>query len=235
MIISGKHEIEEAIQNEKPILKVIIPKNYHLPSRLFLMLRDQRIPIIQLQKSVFQKKYPDMDSMVALCDDITLSTLEEAASIPLGDYGRILLMEEIEDPQNAGAMFRSAACFGFHSVIITKHHSTLLGKGAMSASSGGIFQCKICRVNNMGSTIEYLKTNGFWIVGTDIRGEENPRLINYNSHIAVVMGNEKSGLKKKTLEKCDHLVRIPISEKNNSLNVSVAFGIIGYEIFTQEK
>jgi 23S rRNA (guanosine2251-2'-O)-methyltransferase len=234
MIISGKHEIEEAIQNEKPILKVITPKNYHLSNRLYQLFRDERIPVIQLQKSVFQKKYPDMDSIIALCDDVSLFSLEEAVAVEPGKYSRVLLMEEIEDPQNAGAMLRSAACFGFQSVCMTKHHSTLLGKGAMSASSGGIFQCKVARIHNIGHAIEYLKSIGYWIVGTDIRGNEEPKKINYNSHIAVIMGNEKNGLKKKTIEKCDHIVRIPISGKTNSLNVSVAFGIIGYEIFTQE-
>jgi len=235
MIISGKHEIEEAIKNGKPILKIVTPKNYHIPSSLFSVFREERIPIIQLQKAVFLKKYPSHDSIIALCDEISLLSMEEVAQSKENQYSRLLLMEEIEDPRNAGAMIRTATCFGFQGVLLTKHHSTLLGKGALSASSGGIFQCNIGRIHNIGHAIEYLKSIGYWIVGTDINGKESPESVNYSSHIAVIMGNEKKGLKKKTIEKCDHLIRIPMNANSNSLNVSVAFGIIGYTIFSSKK
>ena len=234
MIVSGKHEIEEALKNNTDILKIIIPKYYHVPSSLYEKILGQKIPVIQLEKKVFQKKYPGQELIIALCDDVPILSLEDVVRTDLNKYSRILVMEEIEDPQNAGAMMRSAACFGFQGVIITKRRSTLLSKGAMSASSGSMLQHKVARVNNIGNTIQYLKKVGYWIVGMDIHGKESPGDINYNSNIAVIMGNEENGLHKKTIEKCDHLVRIPIDESMNSLNVSVAFGIVGYEIFLND-
>ena len=183
---------------------------------------------------LFVKKYPKQDSIIALCDDVPLVSLEEVAKIKEGVYSRLLIMEEVEDPQNAGAMLRSAACFGFQGAVITKRRSTLLSKGAMSASSGSMLKNNIARVNNIGNTIQYLQKIGYWIVGMDIRGKESPRSVNYNSHIAVIMGNEENGLHKKTVEKCDHLVRIPIAENMNSLNVSVSFGVVGYEIYLND-
>lgn len=234
MIISGKHEIEEALKGDVDILKIVIPKYYHVPAALYQKIIEQKVPMLQIEKSVFNKKYPDQDSMIALCDDVPIVSLEEVSKTKEGVYSRLLIMEEIEDPQNAGAMLRSAACFGFQGAIITKRRSTLLSKGALSASSGTSLQNNVARVNNVGTTIQYLQKIGYWIVGMDIRGKESPGSINYNSNIAVIMGNEEKGLHKKTIEKCDHLVRIPIVENMNSLNVSVAFGVVGYEIYLSD-
>jgi 23S rRNA (guanosine2251-2'-O)-methyltransferase len=234
MIISGKHEIEEALKGNVDILKIVMPKHYHIPTALYTKIIEQKVPMLQIDRSVFIKKYPDQDSIIALCDDVPLVSLEEVAKAKEGVYSRLLIMEEIEDPQNAGAMLRSAACFGFQGAVITKRRSTLLSKGALSASSGSMLNNKIARVNNIGNTIQHLQKIGYWIVGMDIRGKESPRDINYNSNIAVIMGNEEKGLHKKTVEKCDHLVRIPIVDDMNSLNVSVAFGIVGYEIYLSD-
>jgi 23S rRNA (guanosine2251-2'-O)-methyltransferase len=146
----------------------------------------------------------------------------------------IVLLDEITDPHNFGAIIRSAACLGADGIIIPRHNSAEVNHTVFKTSSGAVKHIPIAQETNLTNSILYLKKNGFWIVGTDIKASKTLFEADLKMPIGLVIGNEGVGLRKRTLENCDFLVRIPMAGKMNSLNASVSAGIFLYEIFRQK-
>lgn len=147
----------------------------------------------------------------------------------------ILILDSIQDTHNVGAILRTAECSGVNGVLVTKHNSAPINETVVKTSAGASEHVKICQVNNLSQTIKELKDNGFWIVGSSLEGSKPYTEIDYKMPIAVIVGNEEKGIKKLTAENCDFLVNIPMKGKIQSLNVSVATGILLFEILRQRK
>ena len=145
-------------------------------------------------------------------------------------YPLILILDSIQDTHNVGAILRTADCSGVNGIIITKHNSAPINETVVKTSAGATEHVKICQVNNLVQTIKELKDNGFWIVGSTLEGSKPYTEVDYKIPIAVIVGNEEKGIKKLTAENCDFLVHIPMKGKIQSLNVSVATGILLFEI-----
>lgn len=148
-------------------------------------------------------------------------------------YPLILILDSIQDTHNVGAILRSADCSGVDGVIITKHNSAPINETVVKTSAGASEHVKIAQINNLVQTIEELKQNGFWIVGSYLEGAKNYTTVDYKIPIAVIVGNEEKGIRKLTADKCDHLIKIPMKGKIQSLNVSVATGVLLFEILRQ--
>ena len=148
-------------------------------------------------------------------------------------YPLILILDSIQDTHNVGAILRTADCSGVSGIIITKHNSAPINETVVKTSAGATEHVKICQVNNLVQTIKELKDNGFWIVGSSLEGSKPYTEVDYKIPIAVIVGNEEKGIKKLTAENCDFLVHIPMKGKIQSLNVSVAAGILLFEILRQ--
>lgn len=142
----------------------------------------------------------------------------------------ILILDGITDPQNLGSLIRTAHCFGANGVIIPKDRSASVTATVMKASSGAAGLTPVAMEANLTQTIEYLQKRGFWIYGTVADGEKGIHTQSYGERVAVVMGSEGHGIRPLIRKKCDFLVSIPMIGKLDSLNVSVAAGIILYEI-----
>ncbi|MCE7954027.1 MAG: 23S rRNA (guanosine(2251)-2'-O)-methyltransferase RlmB, partial [Chlorobi bacterium CHB7] len=147
----------------------------------------------------------------------------------------ILILDEIQDPHNVGAILRSAECSGVNGVILTKHNSATITSTVVKVSAGATEHLNICQVNNLSQTIDELKKNGFWIVGSSFENSKNYNEVDYKIPIALIVGNEEKGIRKLTASKCDFLIKIPMSGKIQSLNVSVATGILLFEILRQRQ
>ncbi len=154
----------------------------------------------------------------------------------------ILLLDSIQDVHNLGAIIRSAECAGVDGIIITKHQSAPVNETVYKTSAGAVEHVKIAQVSNLNQTIKDLKENGFWVAGSylDESGSENSKVkdytsIDYKMPVALIVGNEEKGIKKLTMENCDFLIKIPMLGKVQSLNVSVATGILLFEILRQRK
>jgi 23S rRNA (guanosine2251-2'-O)-methyltransferase len=150
-----------------------------------------------------------------------------------GSPGLVLLLDGIEDPQNLGAILRSAEVAGADGVIIPQRRSAGLSGSAVKASAGAASHIKVTKSGNAAQLIEQLKKSGYWIAGLDA---DAPRLIwevDFTVPTALVLGSEGGGLHRLVKEKCDFLVSIPVRGKIGSLNVSVAAGIALYEIIRQ--
>lgn len=148
-------------------------------------------------------------------------------------YPLLLILDSIQDTHNVGAILRSADCSGVDGIIITKNNSAPINETVVKTSAGASEHVKITLINNLAHTIDELKQKGFWIVGSYLEGAKDYTKVDYKAPIAVIVGNEEKGIRKLTADKCDHLVRIPMKGKIQSLNVSVATGVLLFEILRQ--
>ena len=146
---------------------------------------------------------------------------------------RVLILDSIQDPRNLGACLRSALAFEFDAIIINKDGSSPINEYVFKTSVGAILNLNIFYVTNLSRSINTLKDIGFWVLGLDGNGEGSIFSEKFSSKTAVVLGSEGSGIRKLVKENCDHLIKIPISNKVESLNISVAAGIIMYELKKQ--
>ena len=149
------------------------------------------------------------------------------------EISKVLILDSIQDPSNLGACLRSALAFEFDAVIINKDGSSPINEYVFKTSVGAILNLNIFYVTNLSRSINTLKDIGFWVLGLDGHGEGSIFSEKFSSKTAVVLGSEGSGIRKLVKENCDHLIKIPISNKVESLNISVVAGIIMYELKKQ--
>ena len=143
----------------------------------------------------------------------------------------ILVLDQIQDPQNLGAICRSAHFFGVTGIVLQEKHAAGIGPGACQGSVGAVEYLSIARIPNLSSRFEDLKENGFWIYGLDMNGTKNMDEEKFPPKVALVVGNEEHGLRPLVRERCDILLRIPEFQNNiGSLNASVAAAIGMYEV-----
>ncbi len=144
-----------------------------------------------------------------------------------------LLLDGVTDPQNLGSIARTANCAGVKAILIPKANSVYITSAVANVSQGAIFYTDIVRVVNIARTIDLLKKAGIWVIGLSNEAEEDIYGVDYNIPLAIVVGSEGKGLRRLTGEKCEKIVKIPMLGEINSLNASVSFGIIAYEILRQ--
>lgn len=141
----------------------------------------------------------------------------------------IIICDEIEDPHNLGAIIRTAEASGAHGVIIPKRRSASLNATVAKSASGALEYMKVARVTNIANTIDFLKEQGVWVFGADMDGSDYTKT-DFDTPCAIVIGNEGNGIGTLTAKKCDGIISLPMCGKINSLNASVAAGILMYEV-----
>lgn len=146
----------------------------------------------------------------------------------------IIICDEIEDPHNLGAIVRTAEACGVHGIIIPKRRSASLNATVAKAASGALEYMPVARVTNIASTIDELKKRGVWVFGADMGGEDYTRS-DFDLPCAIVIGNEGSGIGALTAKKCDKIISLPMCGKINSLNASVAAGVLMYEVVRKRR
>ena len=147
-----------------------------------------------------------------------------------GEKPFIVILDEIEDPHNLGSIIRTAELCGVHGIIIPKRRNVGVTSTVYKCSAGAIEHMKIAKVTNINATIDMLKEKGIWIYGADIEGKDYSYNTDFSGACALIIGSEGKGISNLTLKKCDLLVKIPMVGKINSLNASVAGGIMMYEV-----
>jgi len=171
--------------------------------------------------------------IVGLCREFTYSSLDEVMANRhadlLGDL--ILLVDGVTDPQNLGALIRTAHCFGANGVVIPAHRAAGVTPVVMKASAGAVHHVPVAVSVNLGHTIETLKRNRYWIYGAHAGTEKDLATIPFEGQVALVVGSEGKGIRPLIRKKCDVLFSVPMVGKIDSLNVSVAAGIMLYAVF----
>lgn len=235
-IIIGRNAVIEALKGERTIETLYIA-NSKLEGSINTIVgiaKEKRIIIKEVDKrkldsmcdgathqgviaKVTPYKYSEVSDILALAEE-------------RGESPFIVILDEVEDPHNLGSIVRTAELFGVHGIIIPKRRSASVSATVYKSSVGAIEHVKIAKVTNLNATIEDLKEKGIWVYGTDIRAEEYSYQADFSGPCAIIIGNEGRGMSKLTAQKCDKLIKIPMVGKINSLNASVAGGIIMYEV-----
>ncbi|SHG91908.1 23S rRNA (guanosine2251-2'-O)-methyltransferase [Thermosyntropha lipolytica DSM 11003] len=196
-----------------------------------------QIPVQRMDKKDMDRMYPakNHQGVVAEVEPYKYSSLEEVLEYARGkgEEPFLVLLDGIEDPQNMGAIVRTALCAGVHGVVIPKHHAVEVTDAVVRASAGAVEYMHIIKTTNLVGFIKELKACGFWIIGADAEGKEDYFALSFPSPVAVVVGSEGDGMRRLVKENCDFLVKIPMQGEINSLNASVAAALIIYEVVRQ--
>lgn len=168
---------------------------------------------------------------------VSYSTVEEILELAASrnELPFIILLDELEDPQNFGAILRTAEAVGVHGIIIPKRRSVQLNATVFKTSAGAAEYVKVAQVVNVAQTLKTLRGLGLKIVGSDISAEVDFRRADLTGGIVLIIGSEGKGMRRLTRENCDLLIKIPMVGKINSLNASAAGAVLMYEIFSQRQ
>jgi len=171
--------------------------------------------------------------VAAEIDDYKTYSLEELMhNVPEGEHGLIILLDELEDPHNLGAILRTADAVGATGVVFKKTHAVGLTPTVAKVSVGAIDTVKCAEVTNLSRAVEELKKNNWWVVGTDMDGQDY-RSLEYDMNTVLIIGNEGKGISRLLRESCDYVVSLPMRGKIESLNASVSAGILMYQIYSK--
>lgn len=195
---------------------------------------EHRIPVEYIDaKKMDQLAQGNHQGAMIEIDDFKTYTLSEILASAKEDT-ILVLLDGLEDPHNLGAILRSADAAGIDGIILPKHRSVSLTPTVAKVSTGAIDTVKTTEVTNLNQTIKDLKKLGFWIYGTDMgKGAVDYRTVDYKGKIALVIGSEGDGISRLVKENCDYIVTLPMHGSVQSLNASVAAGILFYEVLNQ--
>lgn len=239
-MIAGRNPVREALRSGRPINKILMVKesNSGPMQEIFALAREKGILVQKVHKQNLAKFAPETahQGVIALVAPKAYVTVEDMIeAVPPGGSPFLLLLDEISDPHNLGAILRTADAAGVHGVIIPRRRSAPLTPTVAKSSAGAIEYVPVARVANIAQTIENLKKRGIWLVGADLAGRELFWDVRLDGPLALVIGGEDKGLGRLVKERCDVLVRLPMSGQVNSLNASVAAALLAYEVVRQRR
>ena len=234
MYVYGKNVIKALIDNNKKINKVYLSDNFN-DSSLLDSINNLNVEIKTLPKQELDKiEKGNHQGIIALTDDYKYVSENEMLS-NMSENPFVVVLDHLEDPHNFGAIIRTCEAAGVDYIIIPKDRSVGVTSTVVKTSVGAIYNVNIVMVTNLNNTIKKLKEKGLWIVGTDMVNSTLYDEIDYKVPIGIIIGNEGSGMKSLVGKNCDFIARIPMIGKVNSLNASVAAGIMIYEVLRQRK
>jgi len=235
-MIAGRNPVIEALRSGTPIEKVVVLYGVRGSAidRIRELARQNSVPLVEVNKQRFRELVNDTTTqgvvaIVGTKEYVSVDALLDSAK-RRNEPAFLLVLDEIQDPQNLGAIIRTAECAGAHGVIVSKHHSATVNQTVARASAGASEQLPIAKVTNIAATLDELKAQGLWIVGADVGGDKLYYELDYKIPVAIVVGNEGEGIRRLVKEKCDFLVRIPLLGNIGSLNASVAAALVMYEV-----
>lgn len=235
-VIFGRNPVIEALKSGREIEKVLISSAEGSAAKIVAMAKERKIPLIRTEKRTLDKMaagavhqgvaayisayaYKDVDDILKKASDA-------------GEEPFVVILDNIEDPHNLGAIMRTAECAGAHGIIIPKRNACGLTETVAKTSAGAIEYVPCVRVTNIVRAIEDLKDKGFWIAACDMGGREYYKT-DLRGKLAVVIGNEGSGISKLVKENCDFTVSMPMVGNITSLNASNAAAVLMYEVRKQ--
>lgn len=234
-LLIGRNAVTEALKSDREIDTLIFMRNNNNPalSRLASMAKEKGAVVkeVDSKKLDFMCGGANHQGVAAYVAAHEYSSIDEifAYAEEKGEAPFIVVCDEIEDPHNLGAIIRTAECAGVHGVIIPKRRSASLNFTVGKTSAGALEYMRVARVSNLASTIDELKEKGCWVYGADMDGTDYKKT-DFSGAVVLVIGSEGKGIGKLIRQKCDAIVSLPMKGNINSLNASVAAGILMYEV-----
>ena len=234
-ILTGRNPIREALKNHHDLEKLLVQKGELSGSakEIVQKAKEQKVRIQIVEKNRLDEITPHHQGLIAFASAYQYSSVEEIIQTAeeKGEEPFLILLDGITDPHNLGAIIRTAECAGVHGIIVPQHHSVGLSPAAVKASAGAIEYIKVARVTNLSRTIENLKKHNIWVYAVTMNGTDY-RKTDFRGGVALVIGSEEDGISRLVGEKCDYSVSLPMVGKIESLNASVAAGIMMYQVFS---
>ena len=234
MQIEGRNQVRQAIEGGLTINKILVDTNFsNRKDEIVFLARKNRIRVDFVPKQALDRKSTTSQHQgyIAETVDFKYTPLDQLLAVK-SEKPFFVLLDGIEDPHNFGAIIRSCECAGVDGIIIPKNRACVVNDTVVRTSTGAISNMKIAMVTNLKEAITSLKNMGVWVYAAETGGE-NIYTKNLNQPITVVIGSEGKGVKKSIIEMCDGVLTLPLKGKVNSLNASVACGIVIFEILRQ--
>ena len=232
MLVYGRNVAKELLENNFKINKIYIQEGFN-DQNIITMLENSKIEYLTVSKREIDRLAPGVNQGIILdIPDYSYKSLENVLS---KKPNFIVLLDHIEDPHNLGAIIRTCEAAGVDAIIIPKDRQVQVNATVMKTSVGTINNVDIVQVTNISNIIRELKKEGFWIVGTALNNSVDYRSVDYDMKTCLIIGNEGSGMSNLVQKNCDYLVKIPMYGVTNSLNASVAAGIMIYEVIRNRK
>ena len=235
-VIVGRNPVTEALKSGREIDKLLVSATEGSMIKILAMAKEKGIPVMKVEKAAMDRIAPGQahQGVAAYVSPYAYSELEDifALAEARGEDPLILILDNLEDPHNLGAIMRSAECAGAHGIIIPKRRACGLTEVVAKASAGAIEYMPCVKVTNIAQTIDELKARGLWIAACDMGGQ-NYYEAELTGKLAVVIGSEGFGISKLVKEQCDFVVSMPMVGRITSLNASNAAAVLVYEVRRQ--
>lgn len=232
MLVYGRNVALEYLKKSEKVKKIYLQEGFH----------DEKINLL-IEKGNIQPKYLPKFELDRLANGVHQGIILDVVDFSYTDYHKfiqdsesfVVILDHLEDPHNLGAIIRTSEAAGVNGIIIPKDRGVTVNSTVIKTSTGAIDNIPISLVTNLNQTISDLKKEGFWIVGTDMTNSTDYRKLDYSGKVALIIGNEGTGISRMVRESCDFMAEIPMYGKVNSLNASVAAGILIYEVVRQKR
>ena len=233
MLVYGKNVARDLLLEHKKIKKIIIQDNFD-DKEILSLIEKEKIPMKRVSKREMDHLSNGVHQGIILdIPDYSYMDLHELLEDDTAEF--VVLLDHLEDPHNLGAIIRTCEAAGVKYIILPKDRQVQVNATVMKTSVGTLENVHLVSVSNLVNAIDQLKKKGFWIVGTALENSVDYRSIDYSGKIALIIGNEGSGISRLVQDNCDFLAKIPMYGQTNSLNASVAAGIMIYEVIRNRK
>ncbi len=239
-LICGKNSVLAALKAGRPINKIVLAKGFEhgMAKEVLALAKELGVPCQEIDRAALSNfAGPNNRGVVAQAAPYEYVEVADilAAAKEKGEDPLVLILADLEDPHNLGAIIRTAESAGVHGIIIPKRRSVALNSTVVQVASGAAEYVPVARVANLNQCLEELKKAGLWVAGADMQGKENLWQATLTGPLALVMGSEGQGIPRLLADNCDFLVQIPQKGQISSLNVSAATAIIIYEVLRQRE
>lgn len=232
MLVYGRNVALEYLKKNEKVRKIYLQEGFR-DEKLNFLIGKMNFPVIFKGKNELDRLANGNHQGIIL--DVADFSYTDYHDFINTDDAFVLILDHLEDPHNLGAIVRTSEAAGVDGIIIPKDRSVDVNATVIKTSAGAIDNIPISMVTNLNQVIKELKENGFWIIGTDMENSSDYRSLDYSGKIALVIGNEGNGISRMIKESCDFMAKIPMYGKINSLNASVAAGIMIYEVVRQKR
>ena len=232
MLVYGRNVARELLVSNRNIKKVYLQDNFSDENINYLLQKNKYNIKVLSKKQIDDFVDGNHQGIILDIEDYQYSNLDD---ILKENCDFLVVLDHIEDPHNLGAIIRTCEAAGVDGIIIPKDRQVSVNSTVMKTSAGALTNVKIVKVTNLVNTLKKLKKENFWVVGTSLKDSTDYTKIDYSSKTVLVIGNEGKGMSRLVEEECDFIAKIPMYGKVNSLNASVASGIMIYEVVRNRK
>lgn len=239
--IEGRNSVLEALKSDRTINKILVSKGEREGSikKIIALAKEKKIVLQEVLRQKLDeiaetKAHQGVIAFVSPIEYVDVSDILDEAKRK-GEVPFVIILDEICDPHNFGAILRTANAVGVHGVVIPKRRAVSVSSIVSKASAGAVEYVKVARVSNIANTIDYLKENGLWVYGIEKKGESKFYETDLRGAVCLVIGSEGNGISNLVAKKCDFLLNIPMKGEITSLNASVAGAVVMYEVLKQRE